>query len=106
MSHLLESIFPIYIFHAVKPNIDPNPENKVVVVNETQPFNLSCNASGKPTPTVVWRKTSGSPLQFPDGTTLTVSSASPQHSGTYQCTATNKAGSDTATFVVVVQCEL
>ena len=63
-------------------------------------------ASGKPTPKLDWNKTSGSSLQFPNGTTLTVSRASSQHNGTYQCTATNKAGSDTAIFVVVVQCEL
>ena len=101
------NVLSVFTFcHSVHPKIvSTNPITKTVVLNESQPFSLSCMASGKPTPTLVWSKTSGSSLQFPDGTTLTVSNASSEHSGTYQCTATNKAGSDTATFVVVVGCK-
>ena len=101
------NVLSVFTFcHSVHPKIvSTNPVNKIVVLNESQPFSLSCMATGKPTPILVWSKTSGTPLQLPFGTTLTVSSASPQHSGTYQCNATNMAGSDTATFVVVVGCK-
>ena len=102
----LQALSLCYVHFTVLPiflHIDPRSRH--VTVNESSFFRLFCNASGNPEPNISWKKTGDASLLFPDGNWLTVQSATPQHNGTYQCIATNEAGSVHATFDVLVYCE-
>ncbi|KAM5299409.1 LOW QUALITY PROTEIN: hemicentin-2 [Ctenodactylus gundi] len=66
------------------------------------PVRLTCNASGAPSPTLIWLK-DGNPVSpagtpglqvFPGGRVLTLASARASDSGSYSCVAVNAVGED------------
>ena len=66
--------------------------NKALIVVEGGNISLTCNASGKPTPVVTWKRL-GDLRGFPQGLSLTVMNVSrtgtPDNLIRYQCTASN-----------------
>ena len=67
---------------------------------------LVCTAEGYPTPHVAWIAPNGTVLQNrTTDTNLTLPNVSRHSSGTYQCNATNKLGSDSATVNLDVWCK-
>ena len=67
---------------------------------------LVCAAEGSPTPHVVWIAPNGTVLQNrTTDTNLTLPNVSRHSSGTYQCKATNKLGSDFATVNLIILCK-
>ncbi|VTJ68807.1 Hypothetical predicted protein [Marmota monax] len=74
------------------------------------PVRLTCNATGAPSPTLMWLKdgnpvsTAGTPgLQvFPGGRVLTVASARTSDSGSYSCVAVSAVGEDRRDVVLQV----
>ena len=81
----------------------------VVTVTEGDTAVLGCNATGNPPPTVYWFHSS-LPVPIPgdtrlnqaDNDSLVVRSVVSGDGGQYVCQATNIAGSDTATLLLVV----
>uniref|UniRef100_A0A8C6W1G7 Hemicentin 2 n=1 Tax=Nannospalax galili TaxID=1026970 RepID=A0A8C6W1G7_NANGA len=66
------------------------------------PFRLTCNATGAPSPTLIWLK-DGNPVSptgtpglqvFPGGRVLTVASARASDAGSYSCVAVSAVGED------------
>ena len=82
----------------VPPQLDQRPETQVITEGETLVMN--CNATGNPTPSIVW--SIGADV-FPPGETLTIGTAYKFNAGTYACTATNGVSPDaTATAYLTV----
>ncbi|XP_076984267.1 hemicentin-2 [Tamandua tetradactyla] len=74
------------------------------------PVRLTCNATGAPTPTLIWLK-DGNPVSaagtpglqvFPGGRVLTLTSARASDSGSYSCVAVNAVGEDRKDVVLQV----
>ncbi|XP_027279680.1 hemicentin-2 isoform X2 [Cricetulus griseus] len=74
------------------------------------PFRLTCNATGTPSPTLIWLK-DGNPVSpegtpglkiFPGGQVLTVASAHTSDAGSYSCVAVNAVGEDRREIVLQV----
>ena len=77
-----------------------------VTVVEGSTVVLVCTAEGNPTPHVAWIAPNGTVLQNrTTDTNLTLPNVSRHSSGTYQCNATNKLGSDSATVNLDVWCK-
>ena len=75
---------------------------KNITVNESSPIDLTCEASGYPLPTIIWRK-DGSVLESSNNT-LHISSSTRDDSGVYVCVAANGVKEQVAimeTFVTV-----
>ena len=69
----------------VPPQLDQRPpESQVITEGET--LVMKCNATGNPTPSIVW--SIGADV-FPPGETLTIGNANKFNAGIYTCTATN-----------------
>ena len=106
-------------FSTVLPIITTPPANLTVI--QLNSINLTCGASGVPTPDITWWRTwsNGSSTQLvSDGqnisiktsssarntaSTLTIQSAQPSDAGNYTCTATNVVGSVSTTVNIFVQ---
>ncbi len=74
-----------------------------MTVNETNPIDASCAASGFPTPSISWKK-------YVQGTAVSdnpnTQSSNRKDAGMYVCTASNGVGQDkTAKVYVTVQCK-
>ena len=76
--------------------------------DEGTKFDATCNAIGKPTPTVTWLK-EGSSKVYSTGegsAALSLSSVSRSDAGQYRCKANNTAGTDEAgALSLVVHCK-
>jgi len=91
------------------PNIVMEKAKETITVSKGDDVTLNCEASGKPTPTVQWKRLRKT---LPDGkesmaaSTLTFSGVSRKHEGTYVCLASNGFGQDaTARIKVLVEYE-
>ncbi len=69
----------------------------------------SCESSGNPTPTITWyyngaviQSGSGGVVVGSDGT-LTIQEPQVNHSGIYQCFATNRLGEDSRVWILEVR---
>ena len=83
----------ICCFHFTdQPEITAQPQNKTLTERENA--TLSCNATGNPAPLISWTK-NGSAVNSPrislalDNKQLTITNASRDDSGDYQCVANN-----------------
>lgn len=68
-------------------------------------FEVKCEGNGKPTPTVTWRKSSGtvaSNVELTNGI-LKIKAATLENSGIYECETQSKAGKDIARILIIVQ---
>ena len=89
-----------------------------LLIMRNEEIQLECNADGNPAPNFTWTyngttgitelsQTSGSrytvETQTRGRSVLTVSGASYRDAGTYNCTATNKAGTDSTSITVEIQ---
>ena len=92
------------LFFAVSATVS-RPSNKVTAIEDDHVV-LVCTAKGYPAPHVAWIAPNGTVLQNQTtDTNLTLPNVSRHSSGTYQCNATNKLGSDSATVELDVLCK-
>ena len=80
------------------PTITEAPQSKTI--NEGDRLQLTCKASGQPTPTITWTK-DGNQL----GKTVDIQNSKRTDAGTYVCKAENKVTQVTASAQVTVQCK-
>ena len=77
-----------------------------VTIVEGSTVVLVCTAEGNPIPHVAWIAPNGTVLQNrTTDTNLTLPNVSCHSSGSYQCSATNELGSDSATVKLDVWCK-
>jgi len=93
------------------------------VITEGDTTIITCEAVGYPPPTIVWSRTSGTlsdrvlvsdsvSVSVGNGNAsrvsvnLTLTNASKEDTGLYECSASNSVGSDNRNTSVTVQCEL
>lgn len=70
---------------------------------EGHPYNLSCEVSGNPKPSVSWIKVSNGKLRV--GKILNFTNISRNDAGSYTCEASNRCGKDSRTESINVLCE-
>ena len=90
------------------PSVDVYPTSSTVV--EGNNITLSCNASGKPEPSVSWTRVGQSGQSLSQSSTLTITNVSrpgtPHDLIQYQCEASNGVGNHAAAIVnVTVHCK-
>ena len=73
-----------------------------VTVNETNPIDLRCEASGYPAPTVTWNKDG---RQINSESVFRIERSSRNQSGIYVCVATNVVGKAEMEIFVSVYCK-
>ena len=101
------SLFEFYF--AVRSEITSLSHDQVICVDSL--VTLSCNATGKPTPTINWTKveddgTDSAPLLPVVGGKYVLSSIQRSANGTYRCTAHNGVGDPVnRTVSVKVECK-
>ena len=88
-------------FSPVPPTITPHPID--VTITEGTPHTLTCTATGEPLPLITWSR--GGEVLSTQGSLSLEPSAQRSNAGTYTCTATNTAGSDSVDITVDVLCE-
>ena len=77
------------------------PQN--TIINEGDPLQLTCEASGQPTPTITWTKNG---KQLAARGTLNIPASKRADAGIYVCSANNNVKvTKTATAQVTVQCK-
>ena len=99
--------------------------NAIYTTNETSPITFQCSATGIPIPSISWYRNGSSltPSSNPRVTvglssqqllssglyqvtqTLNITNTTDTDSGNYSCMANNTANSQSATFLLVVQCK-
>ena len=85
-----------------RPNITEISRN--LALNESNDVTLSCNATGKPPPNVMWSRPGNKGKKYP-GSVLPLKNISREQDGEYWCTATNRVGNATASVRVTVNCK-
>lgn len=78
-----------------------------LTVNESFETNLFCNASGNPSPRILWKLPNGSSLELANNEFLTFKNTSKHQQGRYSCEAFNRVGNSTfrAAVFLNVQCK-
>ena len=93
----------LHIF-AVPPSIHRGPSKKTV--NESDDLELSCNATGNPSPNITWFKVRDPSMNLAPGEVLQVKNVTKSDSGVYQCVASNGIGRDAlVSWIVTVNCK-
>ena len=86
---------------------DSSSVDDVVISSSTAieglPYNLSCEVSGDPVPSVSWIKVSNDEHRV--GTILNFTSISRDDAGSYTCEASNRCGKDSKTASINVFCK-
>ena len=76
-----------------------------MTVNEQDPIDLKCEASGYPAPTVMWTK-DGGPVRCVVAGVIHIGKSKRDDSGTYMCRVDNKVGqADQRKTFVTVNCK-
>ena len=108
--------------HIALPNIEAPVDNTTTVIDERINITIPCEATGYPSPTVVWSRTNGvlrdrvsvsDSVSVPTGNgnvtrvsvNLTITSISREDTGVYICLASNYIGSDNSNVSIIVQCK-
>ncbi|KAJ8413768.1 hypothetical protein AAFF_G00063660 [Aldrovandia affinis] len=93
----------------VPPEIQDDGQAANLTVTLQQPLSLGCDAFGTPSPTITWTK-DGQPVGDSPGVylqngkrLLRIYRVQAEHSGTFSCRASNKAGEATRDYNIVVQ---
>ena len=71
------------------------------LVNETDTFEIFCNATGNPPPVVTWTKIGDNIKVYPTGNSLRVQDAKKSDFGTFQCTAESVRGEKISSVATV-----
>ena len=71
------------------------------LVNETDTFEIFCNATGNPPPVVTWTKIGDNIKVYPTGNSLRVQNAEKSDFGTFQCTAESVRGEKISSVATV-----
>ena len=75
-------------------------------MNESNDLELSCNATGNPSPNITWFKVADPSVNLVSGEVLRVKNVSKNDSGVYQCMASNGIGRDAlVSWIVTVNCK-
>ena len=90
----------LHRYFSVPVKIKPFTGN--ITVNETNPIDLRCEASGYPAPTVTWNKDG---RQIHPGSVFRIERSNRNHSGVYVCIATNVVGKAEMEIFVSVYCK-
>ena len=90
----------LHRYFSVPVTIKPFTGN--ITINETNPIDLKCEASGYPAPTVTWNKDG---RQIHSGSVFLIERSSRNHSGVYVCIATNVVGKAEIDILVSVYCK-
>ena len=77
---------------------------KNVITVEGTDIEVSCNVTGIPDPTVMWRNVKNGDL-ISDGNLLNITNISRAQAGEYKCSANNTCGLDSAMVNIDVQCK-
>ncbi|KAK5984815.1 MAM domain-containing glycosylphosphatidylinositol anchor protein 1 [Trichostrongylus colubriformis] len=98
-----EIIYKIIVHSPPTVVISPDEPEYLLSVGDEQVV-VRCLAKGNPTPTIKWSRKDG---KMPSdvsirGPHLVIAKAKKSHSGEYECTASNAAGSDSATLKIQV----
>ncbi|KJH44520.1 immunoglobulin domain protein [Dictyocaulus viviparus] len=98
-----EIVYKIIVHSPPTVVISPDEPEYLLSVGDEQVV-VRCLAKGNPTPTIMWTKKDG---QMPAdisirGPHLVISKAKKTHSGEYECTASNAAGSDSTSLKIQV----
>ena len=72
-------------------------------MNESGPFNMTCEASGDPKPNVHWIKVDND--QRINGSILNFTNINRNNAGQYRCEAENDCGSDSKVQSIEVYCK-
>ena len=76
-----------------------------MTVNEQDPIDLKCEASGYPAPTITWTK-DGGPVPSAVAGVIHIGKSERDNSGTYVCKADNNVGqADQMKVLVTVNCK-
>ena len=71
------------------------------LVNETDHFNIFCNATGNPPPAITWTKVGDNSKVYSTRKSLRVQNAQKSNFGTYQCTAVSVRGENVSAVASV-----
>ena len=102
--------FLAFLCTVVQPFINAPMDNTTLVINEGDNINFTCEATGYPTPTVIWSRANGDRVSMSgDSTTesgavianLIMINASETDTGVYTCTANNSHGIDQKNISVI-----
>ena len=72
------------------------------LVNETGMFEIFCNMTGNPPPTIIWSKDGGSSKIYPTGNILHIENVDKLDIGTYKCTGVSVRGENATADASVV----
>ena len=98
-----------------QPYINVPMDNITRVINEGDNINFTCEATGSPTPTVIWSRTNGDIVSMSNNATtrsgsvfanLIITNASREDTGVYTCTANNSLGIDSINVRIICECIL
>ena len=64
-----------------------------------------CDATGKPDPTIIWRKVQGDSYNPTEGNLLNITNITRAQAGEYNCTANNTCGGNFEVIDIDVQCK-
>ena len=78
---------------------------KKVTVMENENLTLHCNATGKPKPLVIWKKSGGASEETYFTDTLRIPQVNRNDSGAYECIAVNAAGETSSITHIDVFCK-
>ena len=96
---LLKSIINVIADSSSVDNVVKSPNAAI----EGHPYNLSCEVSGSPVPSVSWIKVSNNEHRV--GKILNFTNISRNDTGKYTCEASNRCGNDSKTASINVLCK-
>jgi len=96
-----------YVSVVLRPYMDPQQTSSDQAADQGDDIELTCNATGKPTPTIEWSRLGGALLPIGQeklqSSILPIINIQPRHRGIYRCIAANSVGTDQTDVTVDVR---